>query len=334
MAKKSGGKGKVKYKTPFKQIWKIQFLIRSLYLFPSYVQIEPTTKCNLKCKICIRSRMESRVSGDMQFDLFKSIIDQLRRPIYATQAINITGLGEPFMNPNIILMVRYAKSKGLNVMMDTNLTKVDDEILKDVIDSRLDTLVVSFDGASKETFESIRVGSVFEKVIENIKLLLELKKKMNADKPAIVLNSTIREENVREIPEMIKTAEELGVNAIVFMKQAMPGENYRESKLFDAMPEEIFSSTKVKVTGCLDHLKSRCCAPRACYITFDGKVLPCYPIYELIPREEYVHYQMGDLTKQLFREIWFSKRYRRLRTQIINGASMPFCESCFASKFQ
>lgn len=332
MAEKSGGKCKLNYKNPFKKLWKIQYLTRSLYLFPSYVQIEPTTKCNLKCKICIRSRLEPRVSDDMQLDLFKSIIDQLRRPLYATQAINMTGLGEPFMNPNIISMVRYAKSKGLSVMMDTNLTKVDDEILKDVIDSRLDTLVVSFDGACKETFESIRVGAVFEKVIENTKLLLELKKKLNVKKPAIVLNSTIREENVHEIPEMIKAAEDLGVNGIVFMKQAVPGEKYRESKLFDAMPEKIFSSTKVKVTGCLDHLKSKCCAPRTCYITFDGKVLPCYPIYELIPREEYVHYQMGDLAKQSFREIWFSERYKRFRTQIIDGASMPFCESCFASK--
>ncbi|MEM5853663.1 MAG: radical SAM protein [Candidatus Aenigmatarchaeota archaeon] len=334
MAKKSGGKGKLKYKIPFKQIWKIQLLIRSVYLFPSYVQIEPTTKCNLKCKTCIRSRIESGVSEDMQFDLFKSIIDQLRRPIYATQAINITGLGEPFMNPNIILMVRYAKKKGLNVMMDTNLTKVDDEILKDIIDSRLDTLVVSFDGASKETFENIRVGAVFEKVVENIKLLLDLKKKMKADKPTIILNSTICEENVHEIPEMIKAAEELGVNAIVFMKQVVPGENYWKSKLFDAMSDEIFSGTKVKVVGCLDHLKCRCVAPRSCYITFDGKVLPCYPIYEIIPREEYAHYQMGDLTKQAFHEIWFSERYKRLRTQIIDGSSTPFCESCFASKFQ
>lgn len=315
----------------YKKIMKHQLLFRSLYLFPSYVQIEPTSKCNLKCKICIRSRVESKVAGDMEFSLFKSLIDQLVKPLYHPRQINLTGLGEPFLHPNILQMVRYAKSRGLNVMMDTNLTLVDRDILLDVIDSKLDTLVVSFDGAAKETFESIRVGAVFENFMENLRLLLELKKERGGEHPEVILNSTIREENVHEIPEMIKMAEDLGVN-IVFMKQAVPGEKYWESKVFNAIAEEIFSSAKIKVTGCYDHLKCMCAVPRSCYITFDGKVLPCYPTYELVPRSQYEPYIMGDLNKRPFREIWFSDRYRRLRSQTIEGVSLPYCEGCFARK--
>jgi len=309
-----------------------QLLLRSLYLFPSYVQIEPTSKCNLKCKVCIRSRVEQTTSENMNFDLFKTIVDQLRQPIYGTKAVNLTGLGEPFLNQNIIPMVRYAKSKGLHVMLDTNFTKVNEDILKETINSELDLLVVSFDGASKKTFEAIRVGAVFDEIVENIKLLLRLKKEMDTKKPKVVLNSTIREENVHEIPAMIKMAEDLGVNGIVFMKQAVPGEKYWESSIFSLLANEKFRSEKIEVKGCLDYMKSVCCVARACYITFDGKVLPCYPIYELIPREEYVHYEMGDLTKQRFSDIWFSRRYRQFRTRIVYGMSLPFCESCFAHK--
>jgi radical SAM protein with 4Fe4S-binding SPASM domain len=216
--------------------------------------------------------------------------------------------------------------------MDTNLTMASEKVLNDLIKAKLDVLTVSFDGATKETFEKIRVGAVFEEVVENVRLLLRLKREMNTAKPKVYLNSTVREENVGEIPAMIKMAEDLGVNGIVFMKQAVPGEKYWESSVFSLLANEKFYSEKIEVTGCLDQMQSMCCVARTCYITFDGKVLPCYPIYELIPREEYGHYEMGDLTKQHFSDIWFSRRYRQFRKGIVYGMSLPFCESCFAHK--
>jgi MoaA/NifB/PqqE/SkfB family radical SAM enzyme len=245
--------------------------------------------------------------------------------------VNLTGLGESLLNPNIISMVKYAKNSGLRVQIVTNLTEVDENTLEGLIKAKLDVLAVSFDGATKETFEKIRVGAVFEEVVENIKLLLRLKREMEVGKPKVYLNSTVCEENVREIPAMIKMAEDLGVNGIVFMKQAVPGTKYWDSNVFSLLANEKFHSEKIEVIGCLD-MKSMCCVARTCYITFDGKVLPCYPIYELISRDEYKHYEMEDLTRQRFSEIWFSRRYRQLRTSKVFGMPLPFCYSCFANK--
>lgn len=310
-----------------KQALRKQLLIRSLYLYPSYVQIEPTAKCNLKCKFCIRARSNSTNEADMKFDLFKSIVDQLRQPLYATEALNLTGLGEPFMNPNLVQMVNYAKNKGLKVSMVTNLTLVSEEKLKGLIEAGLDLLSISVDGATKETFESIRVGAVFEEVIENIKFLVKLKKIMHSKKPRIFLNSTIGEQNVNELPKIIRLAEELGVDGVCFMKQAISGKSYFDGQPLNVSLKNELSKNKIKVNFHLTAM-SACAVPRSCYITFDGKVLPCYPLYELVPRSEYSYHQFGDLNVQSLREIWFSSSYKKFRAKNVSGKRSFICESC------
>ncbi|MEM3697172.1 MAG: radical SAM protein [Candidatus Bathyarchaeia archaeon] len=310
-----------------RQTLRRQLLIRSLYLLPSYVQIEPTAKCNLSCKTCIRSRANPVEEADMNLGLFKSIVDQLRQSWYKTRALNLTGLGEPFMNPNLVQMVSYAKDKGLNVGMNTNLTMVNEDILKNLIKAGLDWLTVSIDGATKETFENIRVGAIFEGVVENIKFTIDLRERMNAKRPRIYLNYTICEQNIQEIPEMIKLADDLRVNGIGFMKQVVPGISYSEKPPLNPLPENKWLNRKIKATFHLTVVSS-CVVPRSCYITFDGKVLPCYPLYELVPRGEYSSYQFGDLSAQSLREIWFSMRYRNFRAKNISGTRLPICKSC------
>ena len=51
----------------------------------------------------------------------------------------------------------------------TNATLLNDTISKKIIDSGVDVVFFSVDGASKETFEKIRVGANFERVKENIR---------------------------------------------------------------------------------------------------------------------------------------------------------------------
>lgn len=315
-------------KNLLRQALRRQLLIRSFHLFPRYVQIEPTAKCNLKCNTCMRSQSNPVNEGDMKFDLFKSIADQLTQPLYGTKVISLTGLGEPFTNPDLVQIVHYAKNKGLNIGMVTNLTLANEDILKGLIEAELDWLSVSVDGATKETFESIRIGAIFEEVIENIKSVVNLRKRMNAKKPKIFFSSVICEQNIHEIPEIIKLAHDLQIDGINFMKQAISGESYPEKPLLNpSLLKDMLNNVKIKVVFHLTAIPS-CVAPRSCYITFDGKVLPCYPLYELVPRSKYSSYQFGDLKKQPFREIWFSPRYKKFRAEIINGMRLPICKSC------
>ena len=90
------------------------------------------------------------------------------------------GFGEPTVHPDILNMIAAVKGLGLRVEMVTNGTRLDDAMLAGLMKSGLDTLWVSFDGASEACFEGIREGADYGRVVASLKRLRE----MNAKGPA------------------------------------------------------------------------------------------------------------------------------------------------------
>src|SRR5512135_463574 len=117
---------------------------------PSSVQIEITTKCNISCRLCLRSFDPARiVDADMSLGLFKSIISQLKGK---AQSISLVGMGEPMLHPDVFSMIRFVKENGLEVSLIDNFTLINREKSIALINSGLDFLYVSFDNVSKEAF--------------------------------------------------------------------------------------------------------------------------------------------------------------------------------------
>ena len=99
---------------------------------PNFVQIESTTKCNMNCKQCIRGPEENY---DMSFEFFKSIIDGLDYSKSGTQHVDLTGVGEPLLNPDLLSMVNYAKKKEFRVSFTSNFKLMCESKSIDVIKS-------------------------------------------------------------------------------------------------------------------------------------------------------------------------------------------------------
>ena len=135
-------------------------LARSLFLPPSFIQIEPTTKCNLRCTSCLRTRTCPDISADMSMDIFKTIIDSVSSPLLVKPVTKLFGLGEPLLNPHISSMVQYAKEKGLEVDLVSNFTLVSRDISEKFIEAQLDSMSVSLDSASPEIFEKTIVSAI------------------------------------------------------------------------------------------------------------------------------------------------------------------------------
>lgn len=144
----------------------------NLYPFPSCIEVEVTTKCGLKCIMCEHSYWKEP-SIDMSFEQFKSIVDQF--PTLAW--IGLTGIGESFLNPDFMKMLRYVKSKSITVELYDNFNFTTKDMIKELVDLGVERIYVSLDAATKETYKKIRVGANFEKVIENVKTLLEYKER-------------------------------------------------------------------------------------------------------------------------------------------------------------
>lgn len=295
-------------------------------LLPIYVQVESTTKCNLRCKTCRRT---NDINRDMSFSLFKSIIDEFKGSKVISRRLDLTGLGEPLFHPEITHMVEYAKENGFHVSFTSNFTIINRRNAVELIEAKLDDLYASFDGASKETFEKIRVGADFEKVIRNLKLLQEIKNELNVTKPELMFETTVSESNVHEIPEIIELAESLRVDGILMYREVKAGKTDYVNDSFASIDWKELTRSKVKIQVSNPTKPPRpCVGVIGCYITFDGKVLPCNRIIQLTPRSEYPQYQFGDLNKESLKKIWFSDEYRLFRRRVALGICSSICKSC------
>jgi len=293
---------------------------------PNFVQIESTTKCNMKCKQCIRGLGDNY---DMSFELYKSIVDQLNCTRFGTQHVDLTGVGEPLLNPYLISMVEYAKKKSFRVSFTSNFMLMNQSKAIDVINSGVDYLYISVDGANKDTYEKIRVGANYEELISNIEHFMEVKRELNTIKPSLRFYVALQDDNVKEIQDIIELASRLGINLVNFNRLVIPGKEHWTIEIPVMNIWKNLPDNKVIGRRAIPlRIYQPCVALKGCFITYDGKILPCNNITQMISRKEYGSFYFGDLTEKNLYDIWFSSDYRKFRVNLTRGVRPKFCEYC------
>ena len=131
------------------------------------IYIEPTTRCNLNCTMCIRNSWDEQ-PGDMSQSTFSAILSGLD-DFHPTPLVSFSGLGEPLMHPKIIEWIRLVKEKGAQVELITNGTLLTRKMSLDLINTGLDILWVSIDSASPESYADVRLGARLSEIINNLK---------------------------------------------------------------------------------------------------------------------------------------------------------------------
>lgn len=127
--------------------------------------------------------------------------------------IDLSGAGEPLLQPRLMTWIAQAKHNGCVTGFSTNATLLDPGIARGLLDAGLDWLSVSMDGADAETYEAIRVGANFKKVCHNVKTFSNSRTNPN---PKIMITFVIMSRNCRQLEEMVKLTADLGVDQINF----------------------------------------------------------------------------------------------------------------------
>ena len=91
------------------------------------VYIEPTSRCNLACRTCIRNTWDEPM-GDMDEATFHRLASQLAGFPHL-ESVMFGGFGEPMAHPRILEMVRAIKALGVRVEMTTNGTLLQGPLL-------------------------------------------------------------------------------------------------------------------------------------------------------------------------------------------------------------
>ncbi len=146
--------------------------------FPLNVDIEVSSKCQIKCDHCFRQYLDIGENDFMPLEMYKKIAAECGR--YGLFTLKFSMRGEPLLHPDIVEMVRYAKECGIKeVWINTNGGPITEELAAGLIGAGVDWITVSFDGLG-EMYESIRYPLKYEESLEKLKILRRVRDEMGA----------------------------------------------------------------------------------------------------------------------------------------------------------
>jgi len=305
---------------------------------PRYFEIEVTTRCHLRCIMC-ESTYWKENPHDMKLDEFKRIINQFDKLSW----IGTSGIGTTFLNKDYLNMLRYAKQERKNIYIETfdSFTILNEDIIDAIVKEKLiDRFILSCDGATKQTYEKIRVGGNFDKVAENVRMLVSTKRKYNTDFPEFSAHFIVSRENYKEVPQFVEwfTENTGGDNIGILFTNLL--HSFKEVKeLAYALPEEmkrqaVSVGTRLGTRIMFNKNTKKKKPYRECtewmqpYIFSDGSVIPCCAANEANRRQFQIKTRMGNILRQDFSDIWNGPKFRGVRDMLHRNEIPETCVDC------
>ncbi len=326
---------------------------------PVFVQIEPVGQCNLRCRMCpIQFRREGSPYGPpayLDYDAFARLLEDLP----SITELHLQGLGEPLMHPRFFDLVSHAARKGIRVTTNSNLTLLGPHLSERCITSGLAYLHVSLDGATAPTYEHIRVGARFHRVVRNLEALLAARRRLARTVPGIGLVMVVMRRNLDEVPAMVRLAHRWGVDDLFvqhlchdYQEAQLPAQ-YESMQAFVAseslegeeagLVNRYFEEAKVEAARLSVRLRlpgiaksvhppgtrgsTRCQWPwRGIYLSYKGDAMPCC----MVSTPDRINF--GNVIEQGFQPIWQGVSYLRFRRQLDSEEPPDICRSCAVYK--
>ncbi len=164
-------------------------------LIPQHITIELANSCNAECTFCTQPTQMTREKGVMSDELFEILLDNIKT--YNIGDVMLGGIGEPFLNKNIISRIDSLKKLGVHVTVTTNGSLFNGKINQDIIASGVDKISVSMDAIDDGYLKRVKPGikKTVTEIEESIKNLYELRNEIGAESPFILLRYQMTEDS-------------------------------------------------------------------------------------------------------------------------------------------
>jgi len=302
--------------------------------YPPDITFQASAYCNTNCRLCpVGLGIKGPPKGFLSLESFKKVIDELKDVLIK---ITFADWGEPFLNPDIFDMIRYAEENKVITHASTNLHwfKNEDDLRK-LSESGLSFLTISLHGITQETYGLYQPGKDFETTVEKIKTLVAQKK--GSRKPVIYITFAITKRNQHELEHMNQFTESLKARSTIYTaslnlrfhptntwkdlvnnwaqegKSNLGVEGFIEKKGICNVYEAIRRGTRVSFTE-LDELglsyKHLCQDPwRILVVNWNGTISLCCV--------DYWKYEMGNIYEEPVKKIWNNERYQAVRKYLL-----------------
>lgn len=256
-----------------------------------------------------RRQIMKRPVGYMDLKYLYRIVDEVKN--YRC-GIRFVKQGEPTLHPQLPEVIRYARDRGVLTYLSTNGFTGKEKIRR-MFEARPDVVRFSFQGATPEEFEKYRVPAKYDVVSRNIKTLADLKVRAGADRPFIIIGTTLTTETEDDV-ELFRSAWLPFVNRIETGKTSF---------------------------SWLDHVER--CAGLKEHENLERRYKPCMEVVTKLSvnwngdigaccsDQEGVHV-LGNLDRMTLAEAWRCEKEEHLRIMVgknLEHAKLPHCRDCF-----
>ncbi len=321
------------------------------------IYIEPTNRCNLDCRTCMRHGWEEEL-GFMDFGLLEKIVSDLKA-FAGPPGIFIGGFGEPLGHPRIVDMVKAAKAIGSETELISNGILLDGGMAERLVAAGLDRLWVSIDGASPESYADVRLGDYLPAIIANLERL-----NARSDKPELGISFVAMKRNIADLPTVLDLARRLGA-ARFSLSNVEPyiGDMEKETlyarSAFEPIPATGAISPRLDANGIGLEVMERVArlfpgaasafSPeagrrglcpflhrRSASVRWDGRVGPCLPLLHAHMlcinghTRNWPDFTFGSLAESSLGDIWSDPAYCAFRRKLDEFSFAPCttCNSC------
>ena len=308
---------------------------------PVLLEVEISTACDLSCVMCenpVAGWLGTQKKRLMSYEELVRTLDEFPHLIW----LDITGIGEGLIHPRFLDMVGEIKRRGLYLELFDPFHRWGPDVTEFMLDVGLNRIQPSVDGATKKTYEAIRVGADFDVVCRNLHYLFTQKAARKSLLPIVDFHMIVQESNEHEMVPFVELVADLAQGQRVGIQYTeilheFPGIRARK------VPITADRITATKAAGRkygvqVWHNRNSAGRPKAdmrdCsaylmpFLFVDGTVVPWCAQNERGDRKWQNDRAMGNVFQQSCRDIWNGPRYTELRRKMRKGETPEYCHSC------
>ncbi|MFW6302773.1 MAG: radical SAM/SPASM domain-containing protein [Bacteroidales bacterium] len=294
-------------------------LTGSLFLWgkPISLSIEISGNCQLHCPECPLGNGKHNQRTLMSYELFASIIEQNKKHLWM---VSLYFQGEPLLHPAIGKFITLLKKHRIYTSVSTNGNFDNPSLAEKLVQTGLDELIVSVDGADQESYASYRKGGSLMKAMAFMQNIRQAKKQSKKNRPRLIMQSIIMRQNERSLTHLKTIAKQAEATLRLKSMQII---NLNQT---DSLPENPKLGRYNITDGramIKNPLRNHCWRVfRNPVITSHGDVLPCC-------FDKAGKYKMGNVQDIPFLHIWHSGAYRTFVKKVFTERKKTdICTNC------
>ncbi len=314
---------------------------------PTFLNIEPTTRCNFNCWYCVGRHMKQ---ADIEVADFARVLDNFP----AVTAIALVGEGEPLLHKGFFEMAHMARERGIRVLMVSNGSAFSESVVRRLCEAEIAYVSVSVDSVDAATFARSRIDGELGRVWDGIQRLRRYRDENGYRYPRIAIKGTLFSHTEEQMLPIVEEARRHGADLFEGFQPLNPMRSYvriypqgesRHLAEIDRVGRRI-QQQKSRAEGLLPSAHAFCgeegipasnsgrpngmrpgCDEEWLYSLLSGHVTPCCQIKEVLD-------PAWNLFDRPVQDILSDPHYERVRFNLWNGLFPAYCGGCWKTQVQ